>query len=72
MTEENTVDDWVMLTSSRFLVGIEILKAKLESENVTSVVHNKMDSSYMNFGDIELHVRRSDYLKAKQFLDAET
>ncbi len=72
MTEGNTGDDWVTLTTSRFLVGIEILKAKLESEGITSVVHNKMDSSYMAFGDIELHVRRSDYLKAKQFLDAET
>jgi hypothetical protein len=69
MSYENTGDDWVLLTSSQFLVGIEILKAKLSSEGITAVVHNKMDSSYM-IGDIEIHVRRSDYLKAKQFLDA--
>ena len=72
MTDETSGDDWVLLTTSRFLVGIEILKAKLESEGIRAVVHNKMDSSYMDFGDIELHVRRNDYLKAKQFLDAET
>ena len=60
----------MLLVSSRFETGIEIQRARLESEGITVVVHNKMDSSYMNFGDIELHVRRNEYLKAKNLLNA--
>jgi len=67
--DEEADNNWVLLTSSRMPFAIEILKGRLENDGITTVVHNKMDSSYLAFGDIELHVRRSDYLKAKQYLD---
>lgn len=70
--DKSTSEDWVILTSSRMEVGIQILKAKLESEGIRCVIYNKMDSVYRAFGEIELHVHRSDYLKAKFHMDAST
>jgi len=71
MSEDSSAHDLVLLTSSKFPVGIEILRARLESEGMRVVVLNKMDSSYLNFGDVELYVDREDFLKAKRFLDAQ-
>ncbi|NNC83361.1 MAG: DUF2007 domain-containing protein [Flavobacteriales bacterium] len=62
-------EDWILLLSSSDAIRIEIAKGRLEAEGILSVIHNKKDSNY-GFGSVELHVRREDYLKAKNLLDA--
>lgn len=64
----NSNDDWILLTSSNDSILMEITKGRLEAEGILSVIHNKQDSNY-GFGTVELHVRRSDFLKAKNIID---
>ena len=65
----SSADEWILLTSSSNGILMEIAKGRLEAEGITSVIHNKQDSNY-GFGTVELHVRRSDYLRAKNLIDA--
>lgn len=46
----------------------EIVKGVLEDFGITSVVLNKMDSSYNNFGNHEVLVLPEDVLRAKQII----
>jgi hypothetical protein len=46
------------------LYEIEILKGLLMEKDIPAVIINKQDSSYLNFGDIELKVLESDFEKA--------
>ncbi|NND93227.1 MAG: DUF2007 domain-containing protein [Flavobacteriales bacterium] len=65
---EESSDDWILLTSSSSAIAMEIAKGRLESEGILAVIHNKQDSNY-GFGSVELHVRRSDFLRAKNLID---
>lgn len=42
-----------------------IMKLKLEEEGVHVILINKMDTSYNNFGQIELYVNQNDVIRAK-------
>lgn len=48
---------------------LDLLKGKLEEHGVPSVVVNKIDSSYLQFGEAELKVKTSDKEKAKAILN---
>jgi Putative prokaryotic signal transducing protein len=60
---------WYKLYITRNYAEASIIKGMLEENNVEVVVLNKLDSSYLNFGDIELYVPQ--YLKeiAQQLLN---
>lgn len=49
-------EKWYLLYSTRNLPEASIIKGMLEENNVPVVILNKQDSSYLNFGDIELYV----------------
>ncbi len=68
--EEGKPEDWIKLTSSKHAFLIEVLKGKLDASDIKAVVHNKQDSNY-GFGELELHVRRNDFLKAKNIIDGD-
>ncbi|HRS53884.1 MAG TPA: DUF2007 domain-containing protein [Bacteroidales bacterium] len=57
-------DNWIMVYSSPFLYQVEMMKIKLEEENINSVIINNKDSSYL-FGEIELYVNSIDFIRAK-------
>jgi len=46
-----------------------IMKFKLEEEGIHVILINKMDSSYNNFGNIELYVNQNDVIRAKYIID---
>src|SRR5690554_4739172 len=62
--EQNKV---VFRTSELHLATI--MKLKLEEEGVHVILINKMDTSYNNFGQIELYVHQNDVIRAKYIID---
>ena len=44
---------------------LELMKGKLEEHEIPSVIVNKIDSSYLQFGEAELKVKLSDKEKAE-------
>ena len=46
----------------------EITKQMLEENNITVVMLNKQDSSYLMFGPIELYVNKKELTKARNLL----
>jgi hypothetical protein len=60
---------WFKLYSTRNYAEANIIKGMLEENNIQVVILNNLDSSYINFGDIELYV--PDHLKdlAKNLLN---
>jgi hypothetical protein len=61
--------EWFKLYSTRNYAEANIIKGMLEENSIEVVMMNKLDSSYVNFGDIELYV--PDHLKdiAKNLLN---
>jgi hypothetical protein len=47
---------WFLLYSTRNFPQASIIKGMLEENSVPVVLVNKQDSSYVNFGDIEVYV----------------
>lgn len=47
---------WFLLYATRNFPQASIIKGMLEENSVPVVLVNKQDSSYVNFGDIELYV----------------
>ncbi len=62
---------WVTIISSEQAYQLEIWKGLLLQHEITSVVINKQDSSYMNFGEAELKVMESDAEKALKIIKKE-
>ena len=63
---ENVPWEKVYITSQ--LYEAEIVAGKLEDAGVKAVIVNKQDSSYRSFGEIEVHVPRTFYQRAKEIL----
>jgi hypothetical protein len=63
------MNEWFKLYSTRNYAEANIIKGMLEENNIKVIIMNKLDSSYINFGDIELYV--PDHLKdtAKNLID---
>ena len=63
------MSDWFKLYTTRNYAEANIIKGMLEENNIQVVILNKLDSSYLSFGEIELYV--PSHLKdiAKQLLD---
>ena len=57
----------VFSSSQEYL--IQLIAGKLESEGIESIVLNLKDSTYNNFGTIELYVPTKDVIRAKYIID---
>ena len=64
-------ENWVKVFSSSFLAQAEINKAMLLENEVDAVVMNKLDSSYLAFGQAEIYVHPDNEIRAKQLLEQE-
>ncbi len=62
-------ETWVKVYSSSFLAQAEINKAMLLENEVDAVVMNKLDSSYLAFGQAEIYVHPDDAERAKTLLE---
>ncbi len=47
---------WIKIYATRNYPKANIIKGMLEENNIRTIILNKLDSSYINFGDIELYV----------------
>lgn len=59
----------VYKTTQMYLANI--MKLKLEEESIQVYIINKRDSSYNDFGQIELYVHQDDVLRAKYIIEKE-
>ena len=50
------MNNWTLLYTTPNHAEASILKGMLEENNIRVVVMNRQDSSYLNFGEIELYV----------------
>jgi hypothetical protein len=50
------MENWHLIFSTHNIAEANIIKGMLEENNVPVMMVNKQDSSYLNFGDIELYV----------------
>ena len=55
---------WVQIASESKDYIVELLRHRLESNGIPVLVINKQDRNYL-FGDIELHVKHEDAIRAK-------
>lgn len=49
--------NWFLLYTTQNFSQASIIKGMLEENSVPVLLINKQDSSYLNFGDIELYVQ---------------
>jgi hypothetical protein len=50
------MNKWQRIFSTQNVAEASIIKGMLEENRVPVMLINKQDSSYLNFGEIELHV----------------
>ena len=63
------MENWEKIYSTRNYPEASIIQGLLEENNIPVQVLNKQDSSYLNFGDIELYVPAHLKITAKQVLE---
>jgi hypothetical protein len=59
--------NWVKIYSTSAKYQAELLRGLLEENEISAVVVNKQDSSYL-FGEIELYVIADDAIRAKHLI----
>ena len=50
------MQDWFMLYSTKNYLEANIIKGKLEENNIRAIILNRQDSNYVSIGEIELYV----------------
>lgn len=63
---------WKKIFMTRNMAEASIIQGMLEENQIPVQILNKQDSSYLNFGDIELHVPADLEEAAKALLDKES
>jgi membrane protease YdiL (CAAX protease family) len=62
-------DDWQKVYSTNQIHRAEIVKSVLNDHLMNPVLINKKDSSYHNFGEIEIHVSTEHSMRARQIIE---
>lgn len=60
---------WITLVKTNKPYQLNLIKGKLLEKEINSVIINKIDSSYLNFGEAELKVLESDFETAQDLLN---
>jgi hypothetical protein len=63
------MDNWLKIYATRNLAEASIIQGMLEENHIPVQLLNKLDSSYLNFGDIELYVPGHLVETVKQLLE---
>ena len=63
-----TQNNWITLETTSKPYQLELMKGLLLEHEIQSVIINKIDSSYLQFGEAELKVKASDLETAKEIL----
>lgn len=59
---------WIKIYTSRSIHEAAIIEAVLKDNDIEVVQLNKQDSSYLNFGEIELYIHPSSFDKAIELI----
>ena len=59
---------WITLVKTSKPYQLNLIKGKLLENEIHGVIINKIDSSYLNFGEAELKVQKSDFERAQEIL----
>ena len=62
------MENWKCVYNANQLYKVEVIRDFLTSANIEAVVVNKMDSSYIMFGDVELYVQPDDESRAVELI----
>ena len=60
---------WITLIKTFKPYQLNLLKGRLLENKIHAVIINKIDSSYLNFGEAELKVQESDFERAYKILN---
>jgi type III secretory pathway lipoprotein EscJ len=60
--------NWVKIFKSTNFYQAEIVKQMLLQHHIEAVLLNKQDSSYLNFGNVEVYVHQEDFDNAIELL----
>lgn len=60
--------DWIKIYTSDNMQKAAIVSAVLKDHHIEVVELNKKDSSYLNFGEIELYIHRNKFDQAIEIL----
>ncbi len=60
---------WITLVKTSKPYQLNLIKGKLLENEIHTVIINKIDSSYLNFGEAELKVLESDFEIAQEILN---
>ena len=63
------MNNWTLLFTTSNMAEANIIKGMLEENSLPVLVMNKQDSSYLNFGYIEIYVQKNFKDIAKELLD---
>ncbi|MCS7018226.1 MAG: DUF2007 domain-containing protein [Cytophagales bacterium] len=63
--------NWQKIHSTATLLQAEIIKERLQANDIQAIIVNKRESAYNLFGEVEIHVLREDVIKALQLLKDE-
>jgi hypothetical protein len=63
------MNDWFKLYATTNQAEASIIKGMLEENNVQVFIMNKQDSSYLNFGEIEIYVPHTSKETAQSLLN---
>lgn len=57
-------EGWIQIWGETQLYLAELIRTRLENEGIPVLIINKQDSNY-HFGEIEIHVKNQDVIRAK-------
>jgi type III secretory pathway lipoprotein EscJ len=60
--------NWIKIYKSANFYQSEIVKQMLQQHHIEAVLLNKQDSSYRNFGNVEVYVHQEDFDHAIELL----
>jgi ABC-type Fe2+-enterobactin transport system substrate-binding protein len=61
--------DWICVHKTTVDFEAEAIKGNLETQGIPTIILNKKDSSYQNFGYIEIHVDKTREQEALAFIN---
>lgn len=65
----NQEKKWICILKTKNSFEAEVTKGNLEAQDIPAVIWNKRDSSYLDFGYIEIHVPEDLEIVAKAVMD---
>ena len=59
---------WITLVKTSKPYQLNLIKGKLLENEIHAVIINKINSSYLNFGEAKLKVQESDFERTQEIL----